>query len=65
MLLSSANNLDAIKGSISRFYCGQEMTLVPDGRFARTWKLVRDCDGKELTGVFVTLHRNRYRFEMI
>lgn len=62
-LLSAADTLDQIRASISDFYCGTSMTLIPLS--ADEWKLVRTSDGKPIEAMRVIRKRNRLRFEML
>lgn len=62
-LLSSAPSLDAIRDSISRFYCGQSKTAIPVGE--NEWKLVDTISGDQTPGVRIIRKRGRYRFERI
>jgi len=62
-LFASAGTLDQIRESISDFYCGTSMTLIPTGD--DSWKLVRTSDGKNIEGVHVKRKRNRLRFETV
>ena len=62
-LLASAPSLETIRESISDFYVGTSMTLIPTG--LNQWKLVRTHDGKPMDGVKVLRRRNRFRFEMV
>lgn len=55
-LLASSNTLEGIKGSINRFYCGEEKEVQGEN--------VIGSKGI-LEGVRVILKRGRYRFEML
>ncbi len=62
MLLSSAPSLDAIKDSVTRFYCGEEKTLQQVSEME--WRLAHG-DGEPLSGVRIVKKGRRFRFEMI
>lgn len=67
-LLASAPDLDGIKDSITRFYCGEEKDLgnfADEQRRRATLDLFHKGTCEKLEGVRVSYARGRYRFEMV
>ena len=62
-LLSTAPTLDAIRDAVTRFYCGDSKTLIPEG--PDNWKIVGTMSGDTVPGVRVVRSRNRFRFEAV
>jgi hypothetical protein len=62
-LLASSATLDGIAGSVSRFYCGESITLLARG--PKAWAVADTYTGQERDRVRVILKGGRYRFEML
>jgi hypothetical protein len=61
-LLATADTLDGIRETVTRFYGGDSKTLIPTGN--DSWKAIGTYTGKEAPGVRVIRKRGRFRFEM-
>lgn len=58
-LLATGGTLEGILGSVSRFYYGGTFEMKADG------SIVRQADGKTMSGVRIIKKAGRYRFEMV